>query len=438
VKLPEWLSSDVVAGAAQGHVWPLMWFKQGLLERHPIGQALELYRQLLDLGPECRLESKSLASQRDYARDEGLFFCETEPAGEAFVNRAPRVIGDGNHRDLHGVSRSMYVGCVADARLRGRSAVVEAGGRALLDYEGVERSRIDEQLEIDPAIFCSDAERAQIISPSDRLQKIEVDEAFTLLGPNTCAFGHWISESLPRYILAALSGHLPPVPVLIDAGMPAQHRQALELMLSTGTTIIEVPTLAIVHCKRLWYAPSPSYCPLCEKMNERFRDDYLAAPPARFGRAVREMSRRAQVAMNGSTPGADKVFLGREEFRQRKMINREAIEVLARDRGFQVVYPEQLDFAGQVRTARAARFVAGPEGSALFLLFFSEPGTRLCILNHPHTRLLTAVTALLEEIGIDVTVFTGPYVKERDDYPHFADYRIEEQPFADFLGRWMH
>ena len=66
----------------------------------------------------------------------------------------PRVIGEGNHRTLEGVGRSIFVACLANARLRGRSAFIETGDVALLDFEGEELTRLDDRLALDPAVFC--------------------------------------------------------------------------------------------------------------------------------------------------------------------------------------------------------------------------------------------------------------------------------------------
>ena len=41
------------------------------------------------------------------------------------------------------------------------------------------------------------------------------------------------------------------------------------------------------------------------------------------------------------------------------------------------------------------------------------------------------------QAGHDVTVLTGPSVREDPDYPHFADYRIADETFRQFLSSWV-
>jgi hypothetical protein len=72
----------------------------------------------------------------------------------------------------------------------------------------------------------------------------------------------------------------------------------------------------------------------------------------------------------------------------------------------------------------------------MFLCFFNRPGTRLCILNHTHTEGLPTLTGLLSEIGLDVTVMTGPIVQQVESHLHFSDYEIDVDQFRSFLAEW--
>ena len=122
------------------------------------------------------------------------------PAGERFTMAPPRVIGEGNHRTLEGVGRSIFIACLADARVRGRSAFIEAGGAALLDYQDDEFTRFDDSLTLDPAVFSVvDDRELWMIEPTQENCSVQIDEAFTLLGPYTRAFGHWIWQSPSSY-----------------------------------------------------------------------------------------------------------------------------------------------------------------------------------------------------------------------------------------------
>jgi hypothetical protein len=206
-------------------------------------------------------------------------------------------------------------------------------------------------------------------------------------------------------------------------------------MVPRGVEIIRIPTYATARVRRLWCASNLQYAPTFEKMDGRFRWDYLASPPATARSVVRETRRRADAAIAGGASGPERVFLGRRPRLWRKLVNYAAIEAVAEARGFQVVYPEDLSFDDQVRLLRGARFVIAPEGSALFLLYFSEPGTKLCILNDTMTEGSLGYNGSFD--GVDVTLFTGPIVGLDADFEERSDYAIDENRFATFVESWL-
>jgi capsular polysaccharide biosynthesis protein len=422
--------------AGQPNLYLLMRFKQAVVRDFGLQEGFEVYRRTVTRHRLACLRERRLASQLTFAATRGDPFIELRPAGETFTLAPPRVIGPGNHRQLVGRARAFYLACVRDVRVRGRSETIVVEDTALLDFQEPELSRIDDEIEFDPAVFHrARAVVLDIASDSDA-DALRIDDAFTLLGAHSDFFGHWMWEYLPRLVAALMSGILSSMPVLIDAGMPKTHRQALELMLAGSLPIVEIPPFASVLVERLWFAPNLFYMPLHERRSEDFTWDHMVPPPVRFAPIIDEMSRRADRAL-GTACGPQRVFLARKDFRHRKLVNRAAIEGIATQHGFVVVYPEDLDFGEQVRLLRSARFVVAPEGSALFLGFFAKPGLRLCILNHTATEALAIYNGLLSAKQVDITVLTGPVVKKHYELAQYSDYCIDELSFHRFLGSWL-
>jgi hypothetical protein len=50
---------------------------------------------------------------------------------------------------------------------------------------------------------------------------------------------------------------------------------------------------------------------------------------------------------------------------------------------------------------------------------------------------LPILTGLLSEISLDVTVMTGPIVRQDESSLHFSDYEIDVDQFRSFLGEWL-
>jgi hypothetical protein len=207
-------------------------------------------------------------------------------------------------------------------------------------------------------------------------------------------------------------------------------------MLTGGAEIIALPSFATARIRRLWCASGQAYISVLGQVNERYKWDYETVPPARFAALAREIARRAE-AVAPAPLGADRVFLARKSYLRHKLVNTTAIEAAASARGFAAVCPEDLGFAEQVRLLRDARWVVGPVGSAMFLMAFARPGTKLLILCHRYTVSLQMLTGFMDEIGIEVTVLTGPSTRIDSEFPEQSDFDIEELAFCDELDRWL-
>jgi len=83
-------------------------------------------------------------------------------------------------------------------------------------------------------------------------------------------------------------------------------------------------------------------------------------------------------------PGDQPLYLSRSALsgRQRAIAGEAAFEDLLRDNGFQIVHPERLPLAEQIRRVASHRTIAACNGSACHLLFFARPGARVHLLGH--------------------------------------------------------
>ena len=415
------------------NLFMLMNLKHLLQQTHGIVAGFELFRRTVPKLHDSRLVLRRLHSQHSFALAQARSFAEIVPAGEPITILPPTVIGDGNHRPLTNVTRSFHVACLTDVILQGRSSILISGDLALADFQADELARIDDELEFDAAIFHRDGDDVWMMD-SGRPARL-IPEAFSLLGCRTDFFGDWLCEFVTKFVAAMHSGHLPPVPVLIDADMNASHREALELMMP-DIDIIEIAAFEPVQVQRLWLASSIGYMAFHQKLNERFKWEYVLSSPERFLPVEDEMARRADLVL-GPARGPERVFLARKGFRHRKVVNSEEIEAIAAAQGFAIVYPEEFDFVEQVRLLRGARYVIAPEGSALFLMYFLDAGAKVCILNHQETDGLVLYNGGSDAKGIDLTIITGPEAGVRRGRSLDMDYRIDPVVFADFLAGWF-
>jgi hypothetical protein len=418
----------------QPNLYKMMCRKHQLNAEHDLQTAYRNYRAGLSCIADEALIQLPLISERAYAQETAVLFHETATAGHTFTHQSPTIIGKSNHRPIQGTTRSQYIACIGNACVRGRSATIKVKDKLLLDFQDQEPLLLDDEYAWDPSIFYAANMQAWYLPAQRSKQSLTFDTAFFLLGAHSDFFGHWMCEYLPKYIAATLSGHLPKnTPILIDAHMPASHKQALEFIAGDTVTIIEIPSFVDVHVKNLWCAPTLFFMPLHEKRNEKFNWDIISASPERFLPVIEAMNKRiSQQLIRQSSPG-EKIFLARKSFKHRAMINQIDIEQCAADYGFTVVYPEDLSFIEQVNFLHHADYVIAPEGSAIFLMFFAQSNSKLIILSHPFTDVLADYNGLLGAHGITTTVLTGPVVTLNEQTPHDSDYEIDRLQFIALL-----
>jgi hypothetical protein len=415
-------------------LFELALFKEHLTSRLPMEDAFNVVRALLKFPQSVGVERRPVRSLGEVSRAQATMFRETAPSGVKFTVHPPQVFGNGNHRSIDCATRSLYIACLEDACVRGRSSFIAFRGAELLDFEGEELASVNERFVADLPVLQAGKEEVWIRAP--QTADLVLDQAFTLLGPMSPQFGHWMWEYVPKYTAATLAADIDCVPVLIDAHMPTTHRQFLRMLLPSKTEIIEVPISASVRAAQLWCAPRLFFIPVYPKnWGHRPWLSYRTAPPERFATAVHEMWRRLDVNRRTAI-GPKRVFLARKPEQLRKLRNHAAIEEYAVRRGFVIVYPQDVDFADQLALMQGARYIIGPAGSALILSYLARPGTKLCVLNSEYTLAATTWTCLLQELGIDVSILTGPIVQQHE-VPHFVDYSIPERTFGEFLDSWL-
>ena len=102
---------------------------------------------------------------------------------------------------------------------------------------------------------------------------------------------------------------------------------------------------------------------------------------------------------------------------QRQMLNRDAVENVAREAGFEIVRPELLTIADQIRLFSGARMLAGEYGSALHNSVFAGPGAAVCGLRgtsrHPSFLQSGIATSLHQDAGYVFAATDGQDVDQR-------------------------
>lgn len=145
-------------------------------------------------------------------------------------------------------------------------------------------------------------------------------------------------------------------------------------------------------------------------------------------RIVQVWDRMASAMVSADLSTSERVFVSRHDntSSNRRCRNRAAVESYFVEKGFAVIYPEQLDLAEQASVFAGAKVVAGFGGSALFNLMYSRRLEKVIVLAHE------AYSARNEHLYGAVLGFDVDYVWSAPDIAHPEGGWSEAAYFSDW------
>lgn len=206
-------------------------------------------------------------------------------------------------------------------------------------------------------------------------------------------FGHFLIETLPSLVWGLGSEG----PLLFHPwkgtgrDFPRYIQFALEALAIDPSRIVRIEAVTCV--KKLTVPPS----------RRIFVPDELSRP-------LTACAFRLLAAAAGSASRQNaRLFLSRRFQDERRHPDNDRIEELFASHGYEVIAPETLDFADQVRMLKGARIVAGLDGSALHLCGFMNGG--VCLILQTRAGRMGVFEAVNASAGVATlrTLVRGPF-----------------------------
>lgn len=208
---------------------------------------------------------------------------------------------------------------------------------------------------------------------SARFTNKTIDSAILISGRASLNYFHWMVEYLPKTLAVVKErDRLNGVPLIIDAGMPKNHRASLDALLAQNKIqcpIYERKEFEHLHVKTLFIPTGPISHPdrfdiplwhgagVSVEHYHFVRNSLLAAIPLP---PVKRISR---------------VLISRKQGSSRAIPNLGEIEeLLVNEFAFTKVYPEELTFMEQVAMFNQADVIFAATGAALANLVFAKSG----------------------------------------------------------------
>ncbi|APX14022.1 glycosyltransferase family 61 protein [Tateyamaria omphalii] len=289
---------------------------------------------------------------------------------------------------------SGYVASLFNAIVSGQSgAVFTDGGAIISDSYADARYASEVNLRADEFVRTRLGNDAVYEVPD--IQR-DIPCAINLSGSASNHFGHWFSEYLPRLRHFCALSDFDALPILINDDMPKTHADFLSAI--CDNPVITVGRTEAVRIKTLYVAPTITFYPFDLRAGHKVPYEHQASWS---GPAMQFLRDRVLARFDGSetAPHAD-IYLSRQNSTWAKPKNEDSFVDALAQRGIHPVFLEKQSFAEQIATIRSAKTIVAPIGSALNMLIFARPETRILVFMQQFSHNWGGWAGPLRQIGI--------------------------------------
>lgn len=203
----------------------------------------------------------------------------------------------------------------------------------------------------------------------------------SLVGSATANYVHWLTETLPKLALIDGVNAYQDMPYIIDAGLHPNIMESVRHLNSEGREIIQIGRGEMLFVEKLIAISPVAYVPFDFKPG--INPDKLDINPssALYSSDALQLVRQLLVTRLGEihTESKRRLFL-RRTGKSRPMINATEIEAMLREQGFEIIEPEALSFAEQVRLFSSAELIVSQGGASLGNIIFAPAGCHVIVL----------------------------------------------------------
>lgn len=209
----------------------------------------------------------------------------------------------------------------------------------------------------------------------------EIPEAISLIGSASANYVHWLTETAPKLALIDRMDCYADLPLIIDDGLHPNIMESLDYLNIHNRALIPIKSGQLFRVDKLVSISPVAYVPFDFKAGMRLGaldiDPGFAMYVPDGVNSVRQLlvSRFSEKDVDGGK----KLYL-RRTAKSRQMANSEEVEAFVLEHGFQIVEPETLSFAEQVKLFSRAEMIVGQGGAAFGNIVFAPKNCRIVIL----------------------------------------------------------
>ena len=202
-------------------------------------------------------------------------------------------------------------------------------------------------------------------------------------------YGHWLTDDLPRLRAFFVLRHIYPYRTITivtpsyNITIDEVRLRTIRLFLGWDTDwhVLFLNRERVYEFSLLYHATPCSYQPVAKSPAGIRSVRHLLTRNTRIARR-RALLERVKASPLAALNGAGRrIFIDRQQFRGRTIVNRPEIMGILEKRGFEIIDPENMSPTEQVVRFSYANFVVGIMGAAMTNTIFCPPGTRVVYLS---------------------------------------------------------
>lgn len=268
---------------------------------------------------------------------------------------------------------------LSDAQVLGRSDLVFVGSECL--HHGLYDFERDQLFEEIHGVVSIRADKG-ILARFGGASVQGLPAGISLVGSATSNYVHWLTETAPKLALLDRLDGLADVPYIIDAGLHPNILDSIRLLNTRGRPLVTLGRGELLPVEKLFAVSPVAYIPFDFRPGLTFEKRDIHPGFAMYSPDALQLLRQRLVERVGASSSARrKRLFVRRGAKSRLMTNAAEVEGLVRELGFEIVAPETMSFAEQVRLFSQAEVVVGQGGAAFGNILFAPPGCHVVILS---------------------------------------------------------
>jgi len=213
----------------------------------------------------------------------------------------------------------------------------------------------------------------------DSARDPKLSAAIVLTSGHWINWAHFLTEVLPKALIADQQSRWRDWPMLISANALPNARELFRLLIAPDRRVVKANGRVLVDAGG--FVSSVGFCPLEYDYDWKTNFPNIRPTDCLFSPYALNLVRTAATALvpAGADTALVRLYLRRNSA-VRKFVNQDEVEREFRARGFLIVEPETLSVIEQIQLFSRATVIAGPTGAAIANFVFAPPGCRVLII----------------------------------------------------------